>query len=75
MKLHIVTREENEHNQYGEYFVAVFTNKPTRDQLCQLLLPEDTISHLLNGGGRIGVENTWYNLRVVKEGELYEDTD
>jgi hypothetical protein len=33
MPVWILTEEYNEHDQHGEYFVAIFKNKPTVEQL------------------------------------------
>lgn len=60
MKFYVITREENEYDQMGEYFVAVFLNNPTDKQLKKL-----GINHF----GRINDEHTWYNLHIVCEGE------
>lgn len=64
----IITREENDYNQYGEYFEVAFTNKPTKKEIESLDLGCDA-DHLLHGGGRIENENTWFNLREVISGE------
>lgn len=75
----ILTREINEYDQDGEYFVNVFKNKPTEADLCLNGIPdEETAKHVLGGGGRIGVEHTWWHLRehvVKREGwvAMYED--
>ena len=62
-KVWVVTREINEYNQDGEYFVAVFKNKPTFQQLKKLLNEDDvTIDKLTRGGGRQSTEYEWYNL-------------
>lgn len=63
----VVTREMNEYNQDGEYFVAVFKNKPTFRML-KKLLPEEsdvTIGKLTRGVGRQCIEDEWYNLIEV----------
>ena len=62
-KVWVVTREINEYNQDGEYFVAAFKSKPTFQQLKKLLNGDDvTIDKLTRGGGRQGTEYEWYNL-------------
>jgi len=74
-EVYILTSEVNAYDQYGEYFCAVFLEKPSLFQLKKLLgehWPEEQINHILNGGGRVKSENYWYNLRTVKPGELYE---
>lgn len=59
MKLFIVTREVNEYDQFGEYFVAAFTYMPT-----QLELSELGVDHL----EREDSEYEWYHVREVEEG-------
>lgn len=62
----VLTREINQYDQDGEYFVDVFAEKPTRDQiqgLCDIVNNEDYISHVMNGGGRKEREDEWWNLR------------
>ena len=65
MKVWILTEEHNQYDQYGEYFVAVYKDKPTVQQLakyvdCYLCNPE----HVWNGGGRTeNNEDTWWYLR------------
>lgn len=63
----VVTREINEYNQDGEYFVAVFKKKPSFAELKELLPNEDdvTIGKLTRGGGRHEWEDEWYNLIEV----------
>lgn len=38
MKVWVLLREENDYNQHGEYFVKVFRNRPTIEELNQLKL-------------------------------------
>ena len=60
----ILTREINEYDQDGEYFVTVFKDKPTESDLFANGVPDkETAKHVLDGGGRIGIENTWWHLR------------
>ena len=75
----VLTEEHNDYNQHGEYFVAVFGDLPTVQRLASALSLHDgasrpnvmealaLIEHIRNGGGRIGTEDVWYNL---KEQEL-----
>jgi len=60
----VLTREENDYDQHGEYFVAVFGCKPTHQQLSALEVPTNRLRHVLNGGGRVDTENTWFHLRA-----------
>lgn len=67
----VLTCEVNEYNQCGEYFVAVFKNKPTSIELtldCDVDLK--TAEHISNGGGRLRVEHTWYFLREHRFGDF-----
>ena len=65
MKVWILTEEHNDYDQYGEYFVAVFAEKPSLKQIeryvdCCYCTPE----HVWHGGGRTGhLEDVWWNLR------------
>jgi len=70
----ILTIEYNEYDQFGEYFVAAFKEKPTFNQLKKLLKErKKVIENLLLGGGRIDEEYQWYHLRQVEDGKLYHD--
>lgn len=69
----IVTRAVNSYDQYGDYFVCAFENKPTFQELKSVLPKESdvTIGKLTRGGGRHRAEYEWYYLTEVKNGELY----
>jgi hypothetical protein len=69
--MYIVTREINDYNQDGEYFVAAYPSLPTFTELKELLPDsrDDVLGKLLRGGGRVEYEYTWYNLTEVKAGE------
>lgn len=60
--LYVITRELNDYNQDGEYFVSVFSKEPTKEQLKNL-----NIDHL----GRVNWENEWFNLNIINEGENF----
>ena len=65
MKVWVLTSEYNEYDQHGEYFLAVFKNKPSRERLSDIVRDDEVVDHLLNkGGGRIEWEDKWYNLKV-----------
>jgi hypothetical protein len=67
----VVTSEVNQYDQYGEYLLSVFANKPTMKELCLLGIGKSVAAHLLEtGGGRVGVEDVWYYLEEVNFGEL-----
>ena len=77
-KVWILTSEYNEYDQMGEYFIAVFGEKPSLEKLANTLKEEENIQfknilegiaflhHLLNSGGRRGTEDKWYNLNEVE---------
>ena len=68
----IVTGQVNEYDQFGEYFVAAYKEKPNFKQLKKLLNKDDvTVGKLTRGGGRQNIEDCWYNLRRVEEGKNY----
>ena len=69
----IVTREVNEYDQDGEYFVSVFDEKPTFKELKEVLPYESdaTIGKLTRGGGRQGSEAEWFFLREIKTGTFF----
>ena len=57
----VVTREENEYDQFGEYFYTVFDHKPSSDELLSI-----GVTHL----GRKEFEGTWFNLHKLEYGEV-----
>ena len=68
----VLTQEINDYNQCGEYFVKVFAKKPSLGTLATcLVLPTDMgkaiklTEHVLNGGGRVDDEDSWYFLREI----------
>lgn len=71
--VHILTREVNDHNQQGEYFMDVFAKPPTIIQLAEALKGEGIsenimdavalLEHIRLGGGRRRTEDVWYYLR------------
>ena len=63
MDVWVLTREVNDYDQHGEYFVAVFGSKPTHEQLTALDVPKTRLRHVLNGGGRVEFEDEWFHLR------------
>ena len=73
----VVTSSYNAYDQYGDYFIAVWKDKPTKDQLIKSLkISDECAEHLSNGGGRRNKpywEDSWYNLTEVKEGKNYEN--
>jgi len=68
MSIWVLTREENQYDQYGEYFDHAWHKKPTLDILRKRMPNEDNelLLHILNGGGRTDkLEDTWYHLNEV----------
>lgn len=82
--LWVLTQTYNLYDQQGDYLVTVFLTKPNQETLLQLMYGKPSkntgysktelefIEHLLNGGGRIGLEESWYYLSILGEGEEYE---
>ena len=75
-KIWILTKEVNAYDQYGAYFEAAFEEKPDVKTLAKFFYKESKGSteyhdpmgalnfllHIVDGGGRIGTEDEWYNL-------------
>lgn len=65
MKVWVLTYEVNEYDQEGDYFLGVFADKPTKEQMigAGVIFDRDqTYEHILSGGGRVNIENRWYLL-------------
>jgi len=63
-KIYILTRQENDYNQHGEYYETYFIGKPTVKQIINWTgHDEEYAKWVLNGGGRKDDEDVWYNLR------------
>lgn len=74
----VLTKEINAYDQEGAYFVAAFEGKPDYAQLANVLKTQAGIAHqnvmegiafldhLLKGGGRQGLEDTWFLLEQVE---------
>ena len=62
----VLTSEYNDYDQHGEYFEAVFKNKPTAQQLIGQGVAESEAEWVLQGGGRREYEDLWYNLNEVE---------
>ena len=65
MKVWVLTREINQYDQDGEYFEAVFLEKPNYAKLKPFGIPDDMMRWVMDGGGRKGVEDEWWYLREV----------
>lgn len=67
MKIFVLTREINQYDQDGAYFVAAFNNKPTREQLLANGVSERYVDHTLQFGGRSAeMEDEWFNIEQVE---------
>jgi len=62
----ILTREINQYDQDGEYFVGAWNKKPTHQQLTELGVPQDRLHIVLDGGGRVYPEEEWFYLKEQK---------
>lgn len=76
----VLTRENNDYDQHGEYLETVFYQKPTHEELMLALkdiyswkLTAEFVQHILNGGGRIGNENIWYFLTELECGKPFNN--
>lgn len=59
----VLTEEFNDYDQHGEYFVQVFRDKPTHQQLTTAGVEQRRLNHVLNGGGRKEWEHQWWYLK------------
>lgn len=75
VKVWVLTYEVNDYDQHGSYFEAVFARHPSLKTLADYFATNTVrasigdpmqavafLEHLRAGGGRQGVEDTWYNL-------------
>lgn len=80
----VLTFTTNQYGQEGDYLHAVWTEKPTREQLLiffcngsgnnadHTVSEHKYIGHILNGGGRVGTEDHWYHLTELEVGTEYK---
>ena len=61
----ILTVEYNDYDQHGEYFVAVFKDKPTAQMLIELNVPTNRLRGVLDGKGRADSDRWWFILKEV----------
>jgi shikimate kinase len=65
--IYVLTREINQYDQDGEYFVHAWNYKPTTEDIIQHVGSSIVATHVAStGGGRIMHEEEWYHLREVK---------
>ena len=50
MSIWVLTKEYNDYNQHGEYFVGAWKEKPTHQLLTASGVPQNRLRHVLNGG-------------------------
>lgn len=60
----VLTKEVNAYDQYGEYFVDLFPARPTYLALTAAGVPVNRVRHVMNGGGRKGIEDEWFHLHA-----------
>ena len=62
----VLTREHNDYDQYGEYYVMCWDHKPTVIEIIDIMETEEcgySVAHILAGGGRRNdTVDIWYNL-------------
>ena len=64
----ILTREINEYDQDGAYFVHAWLKKPSHKELAALGVDYARMKHTLDGGGRTQAsENEWFYLFEIKD--------
>lgn len=67
MKVWILTYQVNDYNQHGDYFEAVFKEKPTLEELMSFDIPEDYAQSCLDTGGErlhpTTGNDTWWELK------------
>lgn len=75
MKIYVLTKEYNEYDQYGSYFVRAFKEKPTYEQALPFIQEEYHLEEhqrqcyrglIDHGGGRMGLEHGWFNLEEME---------
>lgn len=75
--MYVITAEYNDYSQYGDYFVGIIPELTLKN--IKRIFPDrnkDFLIHILNGGGRRGYEDCWYNLFEIEECKNYhEDND
>ena len=72
MKVWVLTWEVNDYDQYGEYFKSCFKEKPTPEQLASITGESEGYWRDNPDGGRLGIEDIWYNLHEIEYGQKFE---
>lgn len=70
MEVWVLTETVNDYNQYGEYFLAVFKEKPTLEELMSFDIPENYAQSCLDTGGErlypTCGSDWWWHLKPYK---------
>ena len=70
MEVWVLTYTVNDYNQYDDYFLAVFKEKPTLEELMSFDIPEDYAQSCLDTGGRrlrpTAGPDMWWHLEAYK---------
>ena len=77
----VLSKDYNDYHQYGSYFVAAWLQKPSREQIAELIgasigaSTDAKIDHILAGNGRIDEDESYspclpiFTLSHLNEGE------
>jgi len=65
----LLTRAINAYDQEGDYFVAVFSAKPSAVALQAHGVSASAVEHVLRGGGREKFEEEWFRLEEILPGD------
>jgi len=67
----ILTREHNDYDQHGDYYVKAWCTKPTIEQVDAAIDQSEygciDLKQVYAGGGRIAYEDVWHNFYEDKE--------
>lgn len=66
MAIWVLTKEYNDYDQHGEYFIHAWNKKPTAKELEDHGVEDYRLEHVLSGGGRQNFEYDWYALGALK---------
>jgi len=71
----VLLKEVNVHDQYGEYFVAGFANKPTLEDLVGIGVDKEDAETIIKGdiAKRFPYDRIKLYIREMKDGEIYDD--
>ncbi|MNK14333.1 hypothetical protein D3C87_324440 [compost metagenome] len=66
--IYILTKEYNEYDQFGSYFIHAWQWKPTIAEMKvhDRFITDEIGLHLsVHGGGRIADEDVWFHLEII----------